>query len=105
MTTRAITAAEAISHSYLNRDEIIGSETCGCYRCLAQFSTSEITLWADSVDPDDDDPGALRGNDDKFPGQTAVCPKCEDTSVIGDAAGVDITEEFLKTVHEYWCKK
>jgi hypothetical protein len=49
----------------------------------------------------DDDPGALRTDRDEFRGFTAVCPTCEDTSVIGDASGIDISEEFLRKIRFY----
>ena len=58
--------AEAISKTYLNRDVITASQTCGCYRCRRLFSPSDIVLWADSNDPNDDDPGALRGQQDQY---------------------------------------
>ena len=45
-----------------HRDEILTSEVCGCFYCLAVFPLSEIKKWVDSID------GI---------GQTALCPKCE----------------------------
>ena len=94
--------AVAVAHTYMNRAEVEGSDVCGCYRCAAIFAPSAVRLWADSTDPKDDDPGALRDSSDKFPGYSAVCPFCEDTSVIGSASGAPITTEFLTQVLAYW---
>ena len=105
MTNQTITAAEAAACSYMNRAEINQSKHCGCFRCFAQFEPTAVTLWSDATDPNDDDPGALRSDDDQFKGNTAVCPYCEDTSVIGSASGAIISDEFLKAVHEYWFRK
>lgn len=97
--------AEAVASTYMNRSAIEASEKCGCYRCLAVFSPREITLWCDSVDPEDEDPGALRTDIDKFKGMTAVCPICEDDSLIASSCDVPLTEEFLRSVYDYWCRR
>jgi hypothetical protein len=100
----ALTPAQAVAHTYMNRSEIEASERCGCYSCFRQFPPSEVALWSDSTDPADEEPGALRADDGKFPGYTAVCPFCEDTSVLGSASGADISDEFLRQVHAYWTR-
>jgi hypothetical protein len=92
----------AISHSYQNRDEIQRSEQCGCFHCLARFTPSEISLWTDSIDPDDDDSGALRSDSDRYPGMTAICPRCEYDSVLGSSSGYMLTDDFLKLLHDHW---
>ena len=100
-----MTPAEAVSRTYMNRAEIERSEVCGCYRCAAIFPPSEITLWSDSMDPQDEEPGALRDNNHRFPGYTAICPFCEDASVIGSASGAPVTPELLALVQAYWSRK
>jgi hypothetical protein len=69
--TKAIWAqlAERIRH----RDEILGSEVCGCFYCPAVFPPSKIKEWVDTKD------GI---------GQTALCPKCDIDSVIGSNSGL-----------------
>lgn len=103
--TGILSAAEGIARTYLNRDEVEASDVCGCYRCVRLFAPTEVTLWADSNDPNDEDPGALREANDKFRGLTAVCPACEDTSVIGSASGATMTLSFLKEMNDYWCSQ
>lgn len=59
-----------------NRRSLGGS--CGCYKCLAVFPTSEITEWTDG-------------------GETAICPKCHADAVL------DTTEsELLKAAQKFW---
>ena len=74
---------EAMGHSMHNKDEIIKSERCGCFYCLAIFSPGEIKEWVDDND-------------------TALCPKCGIDSVIGSASGFPITPNFLKKMKEAW---
>ena len=100
-----LSAVQAVAHSYMNRDEIERSELCGCFSCLAQFLSSDIYLWSDSIDEEDEEPGAIRPSDAKFRGFTAVCPCCEEPSVIGSASGASISENFLREVNLYWKKK
>jgi len=73
----------AHTHCRLNRAELQNSFQCGCFYCLAVFTTIEIVEW---VDED----------------QTAICPKCPVDSVIGSASGYPITAEFLKSMHDKW---
>ena len=91
--------SKAISHAYLNRPEILQSTECGCFYCGAHLSKDEL-LWTDCNDPDEEEPGAVR----KDRGETAVCPHCNNASVIGSASGFPITEELLKEANEYWFK-
>jgi hypothetical protein len=89
----------------MNREEIERSSICGCYTCNAIFSPTDIRLWSDSTDPRDDDPGALRGDHERYRGYTAVCPFCEDTSILGSASGLAITPALLTDPRAYWLKK
>lgn len=77
---------EAHKHSSHNKEEIKNSKSCGCFYCLRIFKPSEITQWGYVVQPKD----------------FAVCPYCETDSVIGDASGYPVTEEFLKAMHKHW---
>ena len=101
MTTQ-FTPSQAVAHSFENRAELERSESCACFNCFAKFSPSEIRLWTDSDDPNDEDPGALRADSDQHKGLTAICPSCEDASVIGSACGYQLTDDFLHLVHDYW---
>jgi hypothetical protein len=52
---------------------------------IKQTGKYEIEEW---IDPNDD---------------TALCPYCDIDSVIGDASGYEITEEFLRKMNDHWC--
>jgi hypothetical protein len=78
---------QAHEHSSYHREEVVRSETCGCFYCLSVFQPSEIEEWIDEKD------GI---------GQTAICPKCSIDSVIGSSSGFPITQEFLEKMHQYW---
>lgn len=84
------TLKAARRHSFLNKEEILRSEVCGCFDCLKIFSPSEIKYWHYESQTSS---GAT--------GYTAFCPHgCFDT-VIGSASGYPITEEFLKAMRDY----
>ena len=74
-------------HSIRHRDEILASDICGCFYCLAVFPPSEITRWVDTED------GV---------GQTALCPKCGIDSVIGSDSGYPIEPELLGQMQKHW---
>lgn len=65
------------------KEEMLSSEKCGCYKCLKVFSPDKIDEWWD---------------DD----QTAVCPYCGIDSVVGSASGYSITPQILKEMRIYW---
>jgi hypothetical protein len=73
----------AHKHSFKNREEVLRSETCGCFYCRGIFLPNEITHWID---------------DDL----TAMCPKCDIDSVIGSASGFPIEKPLLKVTEERW---
>jgi hypothetical protein len=75
------------AHCRINRSEVLGSEFCGCFYCLAIFPPSEIVFWIDKREA---------------PQQTALCPKCGIDSVIGSASGYPITADFLERMYERW---
>lgn len=72
---------EATTH---NRVHIEASQQCGCYACERIFAASEVT--ADCYCGDD----------------TVCCPYCGIDSVLGDASGYPITNEYLHKLHHKW---
>ena len=70
-----------------HREEVLGSELCGCFYCRQTFPPSEIEEWTDE----------LAGVS-----TTALCPRCGIDSVIGSCSGFALTPEFLREMHDYW---
>ncbi len=68
-----------------NEAELLASDSCGCFHCLAIFSSSEIVEWI---------------NDSQ--GRTAQCPRCSIDSVLGSRLGYPITQEFLTKMQKHW---
>ncbi|HUN90360.1 MAG TPA: hypothetical protein VMU28_16280 [Terriglobales bacterium] len=73
----------AHKHCSKHREELIRSDSCGCFYCLKIFAPDEIAEWIDE-------------------GQTALCPYCPVDAVIGSASGYSITKESLEEMHGYW---
>jgi len=81
---------EAHDRSSKHRAEILASDHCACFYCLATFPPSAVQPWTDV-------------STDSGLGQTALCPKCGIDSVLGSAAsGVALTDHFLEEMHRYW---
>lgn len=78
---------EAAKHSSSNRLEIEASSLCGCYCCESTYSASEVTEWTPKR-------GRLL--------ESAICPKCGTDSVIGDASGVAINADMLKSMRNHY---
>lgn len=78
---------EAHKHSIRHREEILGSDRCGCFYCGAIFPPVDVARWVD---------------DDNRVGQTAICPQCGIDSVIGSKSGYPITPEFMAEMNSYW---
>ena len=76
-----ITAHAASSN---HRGMILGSESCGCFHCLAVFAPACITYWVGAE------------------GATATCPRCGIDAVIGSASGFPIERDFLAQMRSYW---
>jgi hypothetical protein len=74
-------------HSIRHRNEILTSEVCGCFYCLAVSPPIEIRRWVDTKD------GI---------GQTALCPKCDVDSVIGSNSGYLIGPDLLGLMQIHW---
>ena len=85
--TSADELTSAHAHCRINRSELLGSELCGCFYCLAIFPTSEIVFWIDKIQASQ---------------QTALCPKCGIDSVIGSASDYPITADSLESMHKRW---
>lgn len=80
-----------IAHKYCknNKPELEVKQKCGCFYCLEIFDSTEINEWV------------IEDNRaDKY--GTAICPKCEIDSVIGECTGYPITEEFLDVMRDFW---
>lgn len=74
-------------HSSRHRDEVLASQTCGCFYCCSIFRPSEIREWIDEWE------GV---------GQTALCPKSGIDSVVGSESGYPVTVEFLEAMRVHW---
>lgn len=70
-----------------HREQILASESCGCFYCLSIFPPVEIVEWIDERDSKK---------------STALCPKCGIDSVIGSLSGYPITKKFLSEMKRYW---
>lgn len=71
--------ADALMHTFRNKDEIQRSKMCACFYCKMVFSSDK----ADWFDSDD----------------SAHCPYCDQVTIIGDASGYPITDrEFMAEV-------
>lgn len=79
--------SDARRHGRTHRAEVLASDVCGCYFCLAVYRPAEIAEWI----------GVVEGV-----GQTAVCPRCGVDAVVGSAAGFPMTRAFLVRMYERW---
>ena len=66
--------------SYKNKQTILDSNNCGCFYCLSIFTKDKIKSWIDN-------------------GDTAVCPKCNIDSVLGDSVH-EINIDFLEKAND-----
>ena len=74
----------AHAHCKNNRAELGRSAEAGCFYCCDVYSSSDIEDWIDDA-------------------ATALCPKCDIDSVLGDASGFPVTDKaFLKAMNEAW---
>lgn len=95
----------AIFHSDENQQEVIKSESAGCFNCFAVFAPEGETFPVD--DFDDEYSGVLQNLEwvgfdanatDPVDG-TLACPRCGHESVIGSASGYPLSQEFLSLLH------
>lgn len=80
---------KAHEHCSNNKAEIEHSKKCGCFYCCEVFDASEVKEFIEADN-----------KCDKL--GTANCPKCGIDSVLGDASGYSITQQFLHDMHNYW---
>ena len=73
----------AHEESIYNRKALEKDSKCGCFFCLKVYNPSEITEWCDKK-------------------ETALCANCGIDSVIPESAGYPLTEEFLKSMYDFW---
>ena len=74
---------KAHKYSSNHRRELEKDNICGCFFCLKIYNPKEIKEWTDG-------------------GKTAICPKCDIDSVIGESSGFPITKEFLIAMNKEW---
>ena len=67
--------------SIYNRELIKNIKYCACYYCLCKFDPKDIISWTDNE-------------------KTALCPKCNIDSVIGDNDPID--SSFLEKANKYY---
>jgi hypothetical protein len=67
-------------HMHHNRAEIQEGELCGCISCEQRFLATEIRSWVAA-------------------GNTAICPRCGETAVVGSGAGFQLTSQLLHRAH------
>jgi hypothetical protein len=65
-----------------HRDQVLASDSCGCFYCCASFGPEEIKDWVDE-------------------GRTALCA-CGIDSLIGSASGWPVTRDFLQAMRSFW---
>ncbi|MES1954185.1 hypothetical protein SAHY_06373 [Salinisphaera hydrothermalis EPR70] len=70
-----------------HREQILRSRVLGCFVCVTRFEVSAVDTWWDP--------------DDHGIGQTATCPYCGLDTVIGDAMGVELTDDLLSALEGY----
>ena len=74
---------KAHEYSSYHKAELEKDNICGCFFCLKIYNPREIEEWVDG-------------------GKTAICPKCDMDSVIGESSGFPITKEFLGAMYKKW---
>jgi hypothetical protein len=71
--------------SFDNADSVQASQMCGCFCCQEIFPSAEVTRFLKET-----------------PGLTALCPHCGIDAVLGDASGVEVSEDFIRKMHKEW---
>lgn len=72
---------DAHMHTMHNRKEVEASHFCYCICCRTSFKPLEIDNYTD-------------GN------TTVICPYCSTDAVLGDACGINMTDELLEQLHQ-----
>ncbi len=84
MKGRTYDLEKAHDLSWNNKAQIQQSKMCGCFSCKSIFPASEAKF-------------SKSGED-----ETAWCPYCGIDAVIGDAAGIPLTKDFLNKMFIEW---
>lgn len=100
-TLRAV--EDAHKHASKHRAEIEASKECACFYCLKRFPPSEIREWVPEHAWSRVDGG--RRVQGELLGHSALCPRCGIDSVLGDASGVEMTDEFMRAMQRHWFKQ
>ena len=74
---------EACRMSFKNRRQVMSSKQVGCYYCGHTCGPEDIKEWTDN-------------------GETALCPRCSVDSIVPSSEGVQLSEEMLKRMNQYW---
>jgi hypothetical protein len=74
---------QACSH---HRALLTTSGICGCFHCLSVFGHLEIRKWTQHE-------------------TTALCPRCGEDAVIGDASRPGLTRRILEEMHKRWYER
>ena len=86
---RGLSAIEKLDYAHMlsfdNADSVKASQMCGCFCCQEIFPAAEVTRFLDET-----------------PGRTALCPHCGIDAVLGDASGVEVSEDFIRKMHKEW---
>lgn len=84
-----LSAVEKLDYAHMlsfdNADSVQASQKCGCFCCQEIFPAAEVTRFLDET-----------------PGRTALCPHCGIDAVLGDASGVEVSEDFIRKMHKEW---
>lgn len=71
------------TYSVHNRSRIEIANNCYCFGCNAILDNRKIKEYTDN-------------------GQTAICPKCGNASIIPDSIEESLDEKIMAEMHEYW---
>jgi len=78
--------ADALRHSRGNRKEIEASKRAECFSCGDAFAAKEVSDWTDEwTSPE---------QQNRVPRWTALCPECGEPTVIGDASGLLVMQDY-----------
>lgn len=94
----------AHKHSSKHRAQLEASRECACFYCLARYAPGEIKEWIEEHRVERDPETGKRVVHEVI-GETALCPRCGIDSVLGDASGLQLTDEFMKAMQLHWFKE
>jgi predicted RNA-binding Zn-ribbon protein involved in translation (DUF1610 family) len=78
--------ADALNHSRGNRKEIEASKRAECFSCGHAFAAKDVSEWRDEwTSPE---------KQNRVPRWSAICPQCGKPTVIGDASGLLLMQDY-----------